>query len=240
MVLSHQCDPCARAPPHSPSPIGTWNEVANNSLGASQSFLYSCILDFNTSSSAPDNNRTSTLALQYFVFANTTTIDLGSSAASGPVKFDVAPAFTKFTLTLTDWQWQSPDDASERAEARVAIRPVFTGFTEVASTSAHVREFVLSGQTGQTYGGGGGQGGSASTRLRLVEAVTVDGVLEVVSTRNATAAKSGRLWFTLDTATSELVLSFGRFNSSLVYDPGTYHSFLVTACLDDGGGCVTD
>lgn len=208
--------------------------MANNSLGASQSFLYSCILDFNTSSYEPDNNRTSTLALQYFVFANTTTIDLGSSAAAGPVKFDVAPAFTKFTLTLADWQWQSADDASERAEARVAIRPTFTGFTEVASTSAHVREFVLSGQTGQTYGGGG-QSGTASTRLRLVEAVTVDGALEVVSTRNATAAKSGRLWFALDTATSELVLSFGRFNSSLVYDPGTYHSFLESACLDDDG-----
>jgi hypothetical protein len=97
---------------------------------------------------------------------------------------------------------------------RVAIQPRFTGFTEVVSADEHVREFALTGQTGQSYAGG-----SASTRLRLVEAVTVDGVLEVVSTRNST---DGAVRFELDTNTSEVVLSFRRFNSSLVYDPGTH------------------
>jgi hypothetical protein len=200
---------------------GSWSVEANNSLGASHSFLFSSLLDFPSSSSNSSfmngTEAQSAFSLQFFVFANRTTINLGATAGE-EIAFEILPAYVKFTLAIDNWRWQSADDISERAVVRVAIQPRFTGFTEVVSTDKHVREFVLTGQTGQSYAGG-----SASTRLRLVEAVTVDGVLEVASTRNST---DGAVRFELDTSTSEVVLSFRRFNSSLVYDPGT-HSLMM-------------
>jgi hypothetical protein len=135
--------------------------------------------------------------------------------------------------------WQSPDDPNERAEVRVAITPAFTGFSEVAGDEADfVREFALTGQQ-TTYSG------RASTRVRLVEAVELDGKLVTAKEAGGNGRKA--VEFTLDATSSSLVVSFARFHTSAVYDPGTppltppaffatlplAHNRKIKACTDD-------
>jgi hypothetical protein len=214
---------------------GTWAALENNTLGADQSFLYSCGLQF-PSSDGDANVTVAALGLQFFLFSNTTEVNLGGDT---PVKFNVSPAFAKFTVRLTDWVWQSPDDPNERAEVRVAITPAFTGFSEVAGDEADfVREFALTGQQ-TTYSG------RASTRVRLVEAVELDGKLVTAKEAGGNGRKA--VEFTLDATSSSLVVSFARFHTSAVYDPGTppftppaffatlplAHNRKIKACTDD-------
>lgn len=205
---------------------GTWAALENNTLGADQSFIYSCGLQF-PSSDGDANATVAALGLQFFLFSNTTEVNLGGDT---PVKFNVSPAFAKFTVRLTDWVWQSPDDPNERAEVRVAITPAFTGFSEVAGDEADfVREFALTGQQ-TTYSG------RASTRVRLVEAVELDGKLVTAKEAGSNGRKA--VEFTLDATSSSLVVSFARFNTSAVYDPDL--GVLLTGRSGDGGGGSSD
>ncbi len=204
---------------------GKWATVENNTLGADQSFIYSCELQFDSVKRKAGGTM---LGLQFYLFSNTTEVNLGGDT---PVKFNVSPAFAKFTVRLTDWVWQSADDPDERAEVRVAITPAFTGFFEVAGDEADfVREFALTGQQ-STYSGG------ASTRVRLVEAVELDGKLVTAKEAGSNGRKA--VEFTLEANSSSLVVSFARFNTSAVFDPGTPFPSLLPGELRVMGAMLT-
>jgi hypothetical protein len=83
------------------------------------------------------------------------------------------------------------------------INPSFINFTRQPNTpQAGVTTFILTGQYAAEQ--------DTKTQLRLIDAIELDG----------RQVGSGVL-FDLDAATSELVLRFDYFNSTLVYDPGT-------------------
>lgn len=207
---------------------GSWAQVEDDQFNSTSSFLFKADLltdDLDAGvvtgraneSSAPPQPR---VELQFFLFENASTVSVGA------VSYDALPAFAKFTVRLTDWVWQSPDDPNERAEVRVAITPAFTGFSEVAGDEADfVREFALTGQQ-TTYSG------RASTRVRLVEAVELDGKLVTAKEAGGNGRKA--VEFTLDANSSSLVVSFARFHTSAVYDPDL--GVLLTGRSGDGGG----
>jgi hypothetical protein len=82
------------------------------------------------------------------------------------------------------------------------IEPSFASFKRLDDTpQAGVTTFELAGQ------------GLVTTTIRLVDVVEIDGV--------ALANSSARVSFDIDVHQSQLVLKFGYFNSTLLYDPGT-------------------
>jgi hypothetical protein len=217
---------------------GMWGEEANNSLGASQSYLYACTLSFNSTSASSGaittkrnggSANSTVLQLQWYLFDAATNVSLG-----GDVSFGTSPAYTKLTVRLANWPWpaytgSATDDG--RAEVRITINPPFTGSTPKSGgggSSSYLKEFGLSGQTTDYTAG------SVSTSVRLVEAVEIDGQLIPLTGADSNASRPP-VEYWLDGATSQLVLSFGRFNSTVVYDPD-FGVFLGAKGGDGGGG----
>jgi hypothetical protein len=183
----------------------TWMTLESNDLGANQSFLFSSDLDFGNSSGSAGH-----LELQYHLFSNTTGINLGDASSSNHLYFTTSPAFVKLSVRINNWQWQSADNPDERGHLRIAI-DACTRITELASAYQYVRAFSLTGQN-LTYVG------LVATQLLLAEAVELDGELVWAHSPSENGRKAVEL--TLDEERSELVLSFTRFNSTLLYDPG--------------------
>lgn len=219
---------------------GMWGEEANNSLGASQSYIYACTLSFNSTTSAGaittkrngGSANSTVLQLQWYLFDAATNVSLG-----GDVSFGTSPAYTKLTVRLANWPWpaytgRASDDG--RAEVRITIDPPFTGSTPKSggggSGSSYLKEFGLSGQTTDYTAG------SVSTSVRLVDAVEIDGQLIPLAGLDSNTRPPVEYW--LDGATSQLVLSFGRFNSTVVYDPD--FGVFLGAKGGDGGGTSSD
>jgi hypothetical protein len=146
---------------------------------------------------AQDNNK-SRVELQFYLFNQTTNITVGE------VFFDAVPSLAKFCVRLFDWPWTSGGDYDNKSiEMRMKLTPSFTAATRLDDTPRKgITTFVLSGQAlGST---------DAQTQLRLVDSIELDGV-----------DYEGGVRFHMDALTSELVLEFDHFNSTLVYDPGS-------------------
>ncbi|ELR14096.1 uncharacterized protein ACA1_367290 [Acanthamoeba castellanii str. Neff] len=174
---------------------GSWKPVVDSELGASSSYLFTGGLDTFDAAGDPiatSNSSGSRVELQFYLFDTKTNISVGDLA------FDALPSFAKFSIRLFDWQWASPAD---RIELRMKINPSFINFTRQPNTpQAGVTTFILTGQYAAEQ--------DTKTQLRLIDAIELDG----------RQVGSGVL-FDLDAATSELVLRFDYFNSTLVYDP---------------------
>jgi hypothetical protein len=175
---------------------GSWKAVVGSVLGASSSYLFTGGLDTFDAAGNPvatSNSSGSRVELQFYLFDTKTNISVGDLA------FDALPSLAKFSIRLFDWQWASPAD---RIELRMKINPSFANFTRQLNTpKAGVTTFIMTGQYAEQ---------DTKSQLRLIDTIELDG----------RQVGSGVL-FDLDAATSELVLRFDYFNSTLVYDPGT-------------------
>ena len=195
------------------------NDTDAAAFGAKQSFVFVADLVFNSSSCAVlGATERPRMELQYFTFERNSTISLGSNATgSSQLSFDISPAFAKFTLRLFHWPWLGSD--SNRLEVDINISPAFASFVPLPAADA-VTMHDLRGQAPST------DGRPYSTQVRLVRAVALDDVL-VVATNDSNGREAVEL--AVDVELSKLVLSFGRFNTSLEYDPGnTRHTALTT------------
>lgn len=173
---------------------GSWKAVVDSELGASSSYLFTGGLDTFDAAGNPvatSNSSGSRVELQFYLFDTKTNISVGDLA------FDALPSLAKFSIRLFDWQWASPAD---RIELRMKINPSFANFTRQLNTpKAGVTTFIMTGQYAEQ---------DTKSQLRLIDTIELDG----------RQVGSGVL-FDLDAATSELVLRFDYFNSTLVYDP---------------------
>ncbi|ELR19175.1 uncharacterized protein ACA1_031990 [Acanthamoeba castellanii str. Neff] len=183
-------------------------------------------------SSAPPQPR---VELQFFLFESASTVSVGA------VSYDALPAFAKFTVRLFSWPWttQPPlddDDINNSTtttnptnctiEMRMKITPAFVSATRRPDyPSTGLTTFVLAGNA--TSSSSASASASKTTELRLVESVELDG-------RQVSGA--GGVEFAMDETTSELVLRFARFESSLVYDPDLGVLFGSSPTKGDGGG----
>jgi hypothetical protein len=183
-------------------------------------------------SSAPPQPR---VELQFFLFESASTVSVGA------VSYDALPAFAKFTVRLFSWPWttQPPldddnDDINNSTtttnstnytiEMRMKITPAFVSATRRPGyPSTGLTTFVLAGNATSSSLASA----SKTTELRLVESVELDG-------RQVSGA--GGVEFAMDETTSELVLRFARFESSLVYDPDLGVLFGSSPTKGDGGG----
>lgn len=191
--------------PHSsPSNIGVWTTFADTRYGASQSFVFTAPLHINSHTSEPAGQ----LQLRYFLFdlpTNISFIDANTSSPAGPVDpLLITPDLAKMSVALQVWPWlpQAEGDHHELV-LRFTISPPFTSFVRRNDTpQAGITTFELSGQ----------HAGEVTTTLRLVDVVELDG---------QAVLGPAKVSFDVDPATSQLVLRFGHFNSTLLYDPGT-------------------
>lgn len=181
---------------------GTWSQVFDNDLGASASYLYSAGIHTTTALAVNIPNE-ARIEVQYYLF------DSAKQLSVGGVAFNALPSFAKFTIRIFDWPWRtSPEDHT--IEFHMKIDPPFTSFVE-QTNSPNVTTFVLGGQ----YPAVAGQPNTTSA-LRLLNTVELDGE-QVESGVN----------FVMNADSSELMLYFNYFESTLVYDPGntpTSHS----------------
>jgi hypothetical protein len=214
-----------------------WGEESNNSLGASQSYLYACSLSFNSTGGGGGAKRNSgsanatILQLQWYLFNSTTNVSLGGSDVDNGLSFGITPAYTKLTVRMANWPWPAhtgnPSDDG-RAQVRITIDPPFTG-SSTQSSGSYLKEYGLSGQA-TDY-----KAGSVRTTVRLVDAVEIDGqLIKLDGTGGGVTRPPVEYWF--DGATSQLVLSFARFNSTLIYDP----DFGVLVGGRENGGTSSD
>jgi hypothetical protein len=189
---------------------GSWKQVVDTELGASSSYLFTSALEMYDGMGDPIASNGSQVELQFYLFDSATNISLGD------LNFDVLPSLAKFSIRLFSWPWASPSDS---IEMRMKINPSFLNFTRQPNTpKAGVTTFVLEGPQSAAQ--------NTKTQLRLVDTVEVDGV----------QVNSGGVQFDMDPTTSELVLSFGFFNSSLVYDPDLGVLFGTSGKGGSGGG----
>ncbi|ELR19664.1 uncharacterized protein ACA1_199360 [Acanthamoeba castellanii str. Neff] len=183
---------------------GVWTTFADTRYGASQSFVFTAPLHINSHTSEPAGQ----LQLRYFLFdlpTNISFIDANTSSPAGPVDpLLITPDLAKMSVALQVWPWlpQAEGDHHELV-LRFTISPPFTSFVRRNDTpQAGITTFELSGQ----------HAGEVTTTLRLVDVVELDG---------QAVLGPAKVSFDVDPATSQLVLRFGHFNSTLLYDPGT-------------------
>ena len=211
---------------------GQWAELNNSDatvadFGAEQSFVFSANLVTTGSPSSCVGNSRTVMELQFFTFPQARNISVSdNTTAVNVVSFSVSPPFAKFTLRLFGWPWLSNDTSTndDRLEVRIDIAPAFTTASQLASTTADVETFELSGQQSTAQPTDGRS--RFSTVVHLLKAVKLDGTL-LVTGNNRSADERDAVEFRIDQESSQLVLSFARFNSSLEYDPGTTTSFLL-------------
>jgi len=108
--------------------------------------------------------------------------------------FVIEPYLTKFSIGLFNWPWSQYGNS---IEIRFSVQPNFTNYTR--QNDSGITTFTIDTATGQI-------------QLRLVDTVELDG------------QDTNSVQFDLDPGTSELVLTFPYFMSSLVYDPGKLSS----------------
>jgi hypothetical protein len=196
---------------------GSWSRLSNNSLNATQSFVYAGHLAF-PNGTVLHASEPATLRFQLYVFNRPTNVTLDRL-----LSYKVLPAYAKFTLSVTNWPWlDAQDNTDDRLQLRVRIGPPFNGSVQYSNESdGLVQTFTLTGQALPPFIEKLLNGRKLVRRIRLVDAVEIDGEL-IKSNRSALlGAERSKVEFVLNSNTSELVLSFGRFNSTLVYDPGT-------------------
>lgn len=213
-------------------PTEGWRQVDDEELNSTASFLLSTELlvgQEQTESGAQ-------MEVQFYLFAadddGKKSIDLGRN-----VTLSVKPSLAKFSLRFTGkWPFSSSAAAAGEGgadkngetwlEMRIKVSPPFTRSTRTHDEEDGVTRFVLEGQYANS------EGQEAKGSIRLVDAVEVDG---------ETVVDGQDVQFEMDVETSELVLRFARFNSSLTYDPGTTpdeslsSAFLM--CLITIGAC---
>jgi hypothetical protein len=196
-------------------------------LGAAQSFVFSANLVTTGSPSScvrvAEGDSSTVMELQFFTFSHARNISVSdNTTAANVVSFSASPALAKFTLRLFSWPWlnnaiTTTSSNDDRLEVRIDIAPAFTTATQLASTAAYVETFELSGQQSTSQPTDGRP--QFSTVVHLLKAVKLDGMLLVMG-NNHSADERGAVEFRIDEESSQLVLSFAHFNSSLEYDPG--------------------
>lgn len=186
-----------------------WQRKNDGELDSLDSFLFSahlCIVD-EGNDDCGETNSTGKFEAQFYLFQESTTVPLGSNAS-----VSVDPSFAKFTLRLFDWPWAH---SSNGLELRIKVNPEFTNFTrELDESNAAVTKFTLANQfstSDQTQ---------AHTIIRMVNIVEIDG---------GVVLDGGGVQFDMDATTSEVVIRFTHFNSSIIYDPGAPSSSLPLA-----------
>jgi hypothetical protein len=192
---------------------GSWSQVVDNDLGASASYLFSAGIDTTTALGVNIPNE-ARIELQYYMFNSETQLSVGN------VAFNALPSFAKFTIRIFDWPWRSSPE-NHRIEFHMKIDPPFTSFVEQTNTP-NVTTYVLAGQ----YPAVAGQPNTTSA-LRLLNTVEIDGE----------QVESG-VSFLMNTDSSELMLYFNYFESTLVYDPGKHsqsrlHSWVAHNMVTD-------
>jgi hypothetical protein len=161
-------------------------------------------LHLNTLASEPAGQ----LQLRYFLFdlpTNISFIDANASSPAGPVDpLLITPDLAKMSVALQDWPWLPQADGDHHELVlRFTISPPFTSFVRRNDTpQAGITTLELAGQ----------HAGEVTTTLRLVDVVELDGQAVV---------GPAKVTFDVDPTSSQLVLRFGHFNSTLLYDPGT-------------------
>lgn len=167
------------------------------SLNASNSFIYAANLIVTDPAGTPiSSNRTTRIEVQFYLFEQRTDIRIGDNFT-----FRVDPSFAKFSVRLFDWPWKATNNT---IELRMKLDPPFINFTRQATDEPGVTTFILEEDKEVSTTNG-------QTRVRVVDTVELDGV----------AVRQGGVAYQMDSNTSELVLRFSFFNSSLFYDPGT-------------------
>lgn len=148
-----------------------------------------------------DQETPAQMEVQFYLFSDTKTIDLGAN-----VSLKVDPSFAKFSVRLFRWPWTglAGDEAGTHVEMRIKVTPPFKSFTRQSDVEegGPITTFVMDGQFPSS--------GDAKGTLRVVDAVENDGG----------TLTDGAVRFDMDVSTSELVLTFARFDERLVYDPG--------------------
>jgi hypothetical protein len=192
--------------------------VNSNALNASQSFIYACRLAFpNGTALRPEP---ATLRLQLYIFNRSSNITLDRLLA-----YNTTPAYSKMTLSISHWPWlEAEQHAADRLQVRLRITPPFNGTLQAGNESnGLVQTFTLTGQALPPFIEKLLNGRQLVRRVRLVDAVELDSQVVVTNTSalSMLGAERSKVDFALNITTSELVLSFGHFNSTLVYDPGT-------------------
>lgn len=195
---------------------GTWSRVNSNALNASQSFIYACRLAFpNGTALRPEP---ATLRLQLYIFNRSLNITLDRLLA-----YNTTPAYSKMTLSISHWPWlEAEQHAADRLQVRLRITPPFNGTLQAGNESnGLVQTFTLTGQALPPFIEKLLNGRQLVRRVRLVDAVELDSQVVVTNTSalSMLGAERSKVDFALNITTSELVLSFGHFNSTLVYDP---------------------
>jgi hypothetical protein len=202
---------------------GVWSELALNEtdVAASQAFRYSSPISFDQEEGIGVQGR---VELAVFLFDEATNVSIGDMTS-----FTVLPSFTKISLAITSWPWTTSN--ASRLEVRLAVSPPFSGVIQPSPSALPSPGGVSrSVRQGDTNDGGGdgtatltltGQASSdgkrsLSTVVRFVSVVELDGKL--VQPQSNT---DDPVWFSADSNTSSIVLSFRHFNSRLSYDPGT-------------------
>jgi hypothetical protein len=191
--------------------------------GASQSFIYSCVIpkDPTVEASQVKNHTWLEVALQFDLFHQTTEVSVADL-----VNLTVTPALAKLSvkseihiIRSDPWEWKA---AESWLEVRLAVTPTFSSAVVVSnitssSSSSTTSEPAATVTTWRLEG----LGPEREATVRLVNVVELDGVGRVgdqwvranlVGTTNATSSSSS----------SSLVLSFANFNKSVSYDPGTW------------------
>jgi hypothetical protein len=165
------------------------------------------------------------LELKIELFDNRTRVPVAELA-----NFTLTPALTKISVSMNGtWPWSA---AASRLEVRLAIRPTFSRASLVSSTDqspfssstpapapspsprATVTKWKLEGQAVK------GKGPSRETTVELVNVVEIDGTGRV-GDQWVKAKLVGSSDSSSTSSSSSLVLSFGHFNESLLYDPST-------------------
>jgi hypothetical protein len=133
------------------------------------------------------------------------------------------------TLSISHWPWlEGEQHAADRLQVRLRITPPFNGTLQAGNESnGLVQTFTLTGQALPPFIEKLLNGRQLVRRVRLVDAVELDSQVVVTNTTALAmlGAERSKVEFALNITTSELVLSFGHFNSTLVYDPGTLIAF---------------
>jgi hypothetical protein len=175
---------------------GTWTQVSDTKYNASQSFLFTAQLSFFTNDFHNESALRGAFEMQFYLFDEDTEVTVGA----GLLPFTVTPALAKFSLKVTDWPWDGKEDRG--LEVRMDIAPNFNDSVRFNNTpQAGLTTFRLLGQHVNP---------KAVTQLRLVDAVELDGVV----------VPQDGVQFMIDR--QQLIMRFGHFSSSLLYDPGTH------------------
>lgn len=161
-------------------------------------FLYNATLAFDDAAVTAAQGR---VEVQFDLFDRETNVSLGNLTA-----FAISPNFAKLTLRVFEWPFSEPSGGGEeqhRLEVRLNIDPPVSGVDSQTTGANGVTVFKLRHAN---------DAAQRTTEIRVVNVVERDGT-------NIQA--DGAVAFEVNVAQSQLVLSFARFESSLVYDPGT-------------------